>query len=66
MELDPANAYAYRDEVGAIFYNGIPTMVKKTELAIKSFGGIMIWEITQDSGDDLSLLRAIERTLRSR
>jgi chitinase len=64
VEMDPANAY--RDEVGAIFYNGIPTMVKKTELAKKSFGGIMIWEVSQDALDDLSLLRAIDQTLRGR
>ncbi len=64
VELDPANAY--RDEVEAVFYNGIPTMEKKTELARRSFGGIMIWEITQDAPGDLSLLRAIDRTWRRR
>jgi GH18 family chitinase len=62
VEMDPANAY--RDEVGATFYNGLPTMIKKTQLARKSFGGIMIWEITQDASGELSLLRAIDRTLK--
>jgi GH18 family chitinase len=52
--------------VGATFYNGLPTMIKKTQLARKSFGGIMIWEITQDASGELSLLRAIDRTLKGR
>ena len=63
VEKDPANAYL--DEVGKIYYNGIPTIVKKTQLAKKSFGGIMIWEIGNDSFDDLSLLKAIDQTLHS-
>ncbi|MCB0689061.1 MAG: hypothetical protein KDC53_21130 [Saprospiraceae bacterium] len=61
IEKDPANAY--RDEVGKIFYNGIPSIVQKTKLALESFGGIMIWEIGNDSFDDLSLLRAIDQTI---
>ena len=30
-----------------------------------SFGGIMIWELAQDSQDDLSLLKAITNTIKS-
>lgn len=61
VKMDPK--YAYVDQVGSLFYNGIPTMVDKTELALKSFGGIMIWELEQDSKNDLSLLRAIHQTI---
>lgn len=63
IERDPLNAY--RDEVGKIFYNGIPTIVEKTKLAKKSFGGVMIWELGNDSFDELSLLRAIDQTLQA-
>jgi GH18 family chitinase len=45
------------------YYNGIPTMVKKTQLAKNNLGGIMIWEIAYDTEGDLSLLRALSQTL---
>lgn len=63
VEMDSANAY--QDQVGNIYYNGIPTIKKKTRLAMKSLGGIMIWELAQDSQDDLSLLKAITNTIKS-
>lgn len=41
-------------------YNGMPTIGKKTDYALQNLGGIMIWEITQDTtGQDKSLLTAI-------
>lgn len=63
VKIDPA--YAYQDEFEATYYDGIPTMVKKAELARQSFGGIMIWQIGGDAFNDLSLLRAIDQTLNS-
>jgi len=54
---------AYKDSVGMIYYNGIPTIVRKTELAKKLLGGIMIWEISLDTISDLSLMRAINQTI---
>jgi GH18 family chitinase len=46
-----------------IYYNGLPTMEKKTSWACENVGGIMIWEITEDSKDDeLSLLNQIYKT----
>jgi GH18 family chitinase len=54
---------AYRDSVGMKYYNGIPMIVKKTELAKENLGGIMIWEISSDTLSDLSLLRAIHQTI---
>lgn len=41
-------------------YNGIPTIQKKTAYAKENLGGIMIWELTQDTTDkEKSLLQAI-------
>lgn len=57
-----------RDEVslpgngGTVFYNGKPTIRKKTELAVKNGGGIMIWHLMADTGDDNSLLKVIHET----
>ena len=61
IEKDPSNAY--RDSLDLTYYNGIPTMVRKTELAKKKLGGVMIWEISHDVNNELSLLRAIDQTL---
>lgn len=42
------------------YYNGIPTIQKKTAYAKENLGGVMIWELTQDSLDKKkSLLTAI-------
>lgn len=52
--------YADEDTVGQLYYNGRPTIVKKTQLAMDmELGGVMIWELGQDSFDDHSLLSAI-------
>jgi len=56
---------AYVDSVDMKYFNGIPTIVKKTELAMKKLGGIMIWEISCDMPGDLSLLRALDQTLKA-
>lgn len=42
-----------------VFYNGIPTMTRKTELALRRTSGIMIWELAHDTSDSNSLLKAI-------
>ena len=49
------------DEAGDIYFNGIDTIQKKTRYARDhGFGGVMIWELGQDSaGAATSLLRAI-------
>ncbi len=62
--LKENTSYAYQDSVGRkYYYNGIPTIVKKTQLARNNLGGIMIWEISSDARGDLSLLRALSQTL---
>jgi chitinase len=50
---------ADRDELGGVHYNGRETIRRKTTLALERGGGVMIWEITQDTSDESSLLRAI-------
>jgi chitinase len=47
-------------------YNGIPTIQKKTELAIKTGSGVMIWALNYDSPDATSLLNAIDQIVRTK
>lgn len=49
----------YKDQIGQDYYNGIDTIKKKTKLALDKGSGIMIWELSQDTTDDTSLLNAI-------
>jgi chitinase len=61
VAADPAAAQV--DEIkyngAATYYNGIPTMQKKTRLARQLGSGIMIWTIASDTLDETSLLQAI-------
>lgn len=61
VAADPS--HAYKDVVDLKYYNGIPTIVKKTQLAKKKTGGVMIWEISYDTPGELSLLRAVHQTV---
>lgn len=46
------------------YYNGINTIQKKTKYALEQLGGVMIWEITQDTTDkNKSLLCAIGKVI---
>lgn len=50
---------------GSFFYNGIPTIKKKVELALKKkMGGVMIWQIAGDAKGSYSLLTAINDTVK--
>ncbi len=66
-EIVAANtANAQLDQVGQLYYNGIPTIVAKTQLAQGETSGVMIWELGQDAFgalSEFSLLRAIDETL---
>lgn len=43
-----------------VYYNGVDTIAEKTRYAMENLGGIMIWELTQDTSErDKSLLQAI-------
>jgi GH18 family chitinase len=63
VAANPSAAQA--DEVdyngAATYYNGVPTMQKKTQLAKRLASGIMIWTIAADTTDETSLLKAIDR-----
>ena len=54
---------AQKDFAAGYGYNGIPTIQRKTQLALESASGIMFWELSQDSTDDTSLLNAIYKTV---
>jgi GH18 family chitinase len=62
-DLLAAGADPMTDEFDSVFYNGIATIKKKTELAKQQgLSGVMIWEISQDVNDDRSLLKAINES----
>ncbi len=48
-----------RDTDGNDFWNGVPTMRQKAEYARLHAGGIMTWELSQDTTGDSSLLTAM-------
>lgn len=53
-----------QDEIGGIYFNGIRTIQRKTCYALQNgFGGVMIWELGQDTADDTSLLQAIHQAV---
>lgn len=54
-------AAAYNEGTGGLDYNGIPTIQAKTQLALETGGGVMFWELSQDTLDETSLLSAIWR-----
>jgi hypothetical protein len=48
------------DEVDRICFNGVETIRRKTDFVFDNdYGGVMFWEITQDTRDESSLLFAI-------
>jgi hypothetical protein len=59
-DLVKAGADPYGDFYDSVFYNGINTIKAKTQFALKEkLAGVMIWEISQDTNDQYSLLKAI-------
>ena len=62
-DLVKAGADPKGDFYDSVFYNGINTIKAKTEFALKQkMAGVMIWEISQDTNDQNSLLKAINDT----
>lgn len=51
------------DNIGTIYYNGVETIKSKTALARARGGGVMIWELSMDTADANSLLRAVRSAL---
>lgn len=55
------SSYYDADIFDGAAYNGASTIAKKSELA-KEYGGIMLWELSQDAKGDFSLLKVINDT----
>jgi len=50
--------------VDGIYFNGIDTIQRKTCLVMQErIGGVMIWELAQDTTDETSLLLAISQAM---
>jgi GH18 family chitinase len=48
------------DDVADFHFNGLDTIRRKVDYAVKSkIGGVMVWELGQDTRDEKSLLKAI-------
>jgi len=59
--VEVAGQFADQDEIGKIYYNGRATIAQKVQFASENTGGIMIWEIAQDSFNEYSLLDVIHK-----
>jgi len=44
-------------------YNGLPTLCKKTVLAAKKAGGVMLFDVNEDTNDETSIVSMIDETL---
>jgi chitinase len=63
-DLLAGGADPMKDEFDSVYYNGIATIKQKTELAMKEgLAGVMIWEISQDTQDERSLLKAMNEVV---
>ncbi|MEU2663401.1 glycosyl hydrolase family 18 protein [Micromonospora sp. NPDC007220] len=64
VAMDPANANRDCTTVGGTqqCYNGIPTVKRKTQWAMANAGGMMNWELSQDTTGATSLVSAIYDT----
>ena len=61
VSLYPAAAYV--DTYAGYKYNGITAIEAKTRYASLHIAGVMIWELSQDAPDTLSLLQAVGREI---
>lgn len=69
---NPENAYRDRAEITVgswgripVYYNGIATIQEKTRLALLKAGGVMIFDINEDTFDNTSLISAIDDTVKA-
>ena len=60
IQKDPENYN--RDVYEGVAYNGADTIKRKCDLA-SQYGGIMIWELSQDAADEFSLLDVIGKNI---
>lgn len=66
LEQYPDEDAHLKDSIGLLYYDGMPTIRKKAEYVKEHrLGGIMFWEITQDTDDrEKSLLQLIHDCLK--
>lgn len=53
----------YVDVSNGYKYNGIPSMIAKTQVSKSAGGGIMIWDLSQDTTGSTSLMNTIYNTM---
>jgi chitinase len=65
VAMNPANANLDCTTVSGVqqCYNGIPTIKRKTQWALANAGGMMNWELSQDTNTSTSLVSAIYDTV---
>ena len=44
-----------------LYYNGMPTIERKTELAMDKASGVMIWQVLGDAQGKKSLIKRINK-----
>lgn len=62
VKINQNAANICRDTDGSDYWNGIPTIRQKAQLA-RSYGGLMTWELSQDTSTGNSLLTAMWEVL---
>ncbi len=69
---NPLNAFRDKAEIVVgtygkipVYYNGIATIQEKTRLALLKAGGVMLFDINEDTFDDTSLISAIDETVKA-
>ncbi|WP_407429320.1 glycosyl hydrolase family 18 protein [Arcticibacter sp.] len=53
------------DDGGMLYYNGIPLIQRKTTLALEEAGGVMVWQLAQDTVGKKSLLYNIKHVIQN-
>jgi hypothetical protein len=60
-----ANQDTWTANGNTIYYNGIPTIRRKTQLVLdQNYGGVMIWQLAQDATGTNSLLYHIDQVIK--
>ena len=65
VEMDKANAYKdyLKTEPLESTYNGLNTLREKTMIAFREAGGVMLFDVNEDTYDDTSVVTMIDDTL---
>jgi hypothetical protein len=65
VKLDPANAWLDHaaTQPSESWYNGLNTLREKTVIALQQTGGVMFFDINEDTRDETSVLSMVDETL---